>query len=137
MPEEENTMKKRTVTAMLIAIVMSAGVAVAGDAQVVHTVYFTLKDDTPENRAALVASCHEHLQGHEGTLYFAVSTLAEDMQGQANDSEFDVALNLVFEDTAALQAYSKNPRHLSFIRENMPTWAKVRVFDSYVAQADE
>jgi quinol monooxygenase YgiN len=130
-------MKNWTVAVMLIGIVVSAGAAVAGDAQVVHTVYFTLKDDTPENRAALVASCHEHLQGHEGTLHFAVSTLAEDMQGQANDTEFDVAISLVFEDKAALQAYSKNPRHLTFIRENMPTWAKVRVFDSYVAQAEE
>ncbi len=82
-----------------------------------------------------MASCHEHLQGHEGALHYSVSTLAEDIQGQLNDAEFDVALSLIFEDKAAFQAYSKSPRHMTFIRENMPSWAKVRVFDSYVAPA--
>ena len=51
-----------------------------------------------------------------------------------NDRDFDVALNVVFQDAAAHDAYQKAERHLKFIAENKGNWKKVRVFDSYVAE---
>ena len=50
-----------------------------------------------------------------------------------NDREFDVALQVVFDCRASHDAYQTAPRHLQFIAENKPNWAKVRVFDADVS----
>ncbi|MFO0953194.1 MAG: Dabb family protein [Isosphaeraceae bacterium] len=46
--------------------------------------------------------------------------------------DFDVALHLVFENKEAEAKYIKNPRHVQFVEENKASFAKVRVFDSYL-----
>ena len=45
----------------------------------------------------------------------------------------DVALQLVFTDRAAHDAYQVAPRHATFIAENRDNWAQVRVFDAHVS----
>ncbi|MBW3599469.1 MAG: Dabb family protein [Planctomycetes bacterium] len=104
----------------------------AADPPIAHMVYFTLKDRTPEAREKLIAACQKYLSGHEGTVYFSAGVLAEEFKREVNDQDFDVALNLVFADKAAHDKYQDHPRHQKFIEENRETWAKVRVFDSYV-----
>ncbi len=104
----------------------------AADPQLAHIVYFKLKDSSPASREKLVAACQKYLSGHEGTVYFSVGVLAEEFQRDVNDRDFDVALNLVFENKAAHDKYQEHPRHTKFIEENRDTWAKVRVFDSYI-----
>ncbi len=98
-----------------------------------HMVFFTLKDDTPANRETLVADCKKYLTDHAGTIYFSAGARAEEFNRPVNDADFDVALHLVFKDKASHDAYADHPRHLDFIARNKDTWAKVRVFDSYVA----
>jgi hypothetical protein len=97
--------------------------------QLSHAVYFTLKDRSPEAVRRLVESCRTHLAGHTGEVYFSVGTLA-DFDRPVNDRDFDVALTIVFESHEAHDAYQTAPRHETFIAENAPTWAKVRVFDA-------
>jgi len=97
-----------------------------------HMVFFTLKDSTPQNREKLVAACKKYLTDHPGTVYFSAGSRAEELDRDVNDKEFDVALHLVFNDKASHDVYADAPRHLDFINENKDTWAKVRVFDSYV-----
>ena len=104
---------------------------VTGEPLLAHMVYFTLKDKSPEARDRLVASCHEHLTGHPGTVFFAAGTLVEDLTREVNDREFDVALHVVFSSRAAHDQYQQADRHLKFIAENKESWARVRVFDSY------
>ena len=99
-----------------------------------HMVFFTLKDKTPENRDKLVAACQKYLSDHPGTVYFSAGTRGEEFNRDVNDSEFDVALHLVFKDKAAHDVYAVAPRHLQFISENRDGWAKVRVFDSYIGK---
>jgi quinol monooxygenase YgiN len=101
---------------------------------VAHIVVFTLKDHSAEARDRFVKSCHKYLSDHEGTLYFAVGTIAEDVVEPVSDREFDIVLHLVFQDKAALQKYHKDPRHQKFVEENKASFAKVRVFDSYLAK---
>lgn len=96
----------------------------------VHNVYFSLQDNTPEARAKLLAACRHHLTGHPGTVFFAVGTLEEGLRRPVNDREFDVGLHIIFEDRAAHDAYQEHPRHLQFIAENKANWRQVRVFDS-------
>ena len=98
-------------------------------------VYFKLKDSSGANRAKLAAACKLFLTGHEGTVSFAVGTLAGDLNGPFNDHDFDVSLHLVFVNKAALDKYHAHARHEKFLEENKDTWEKVRVFDSYLSPA--
>jgi hypothetical protein len=94
-----------------------------------HAVYFSLKDRSPTAIKALVAACEKYLTGHPGTVSFSVGTVAS-YDRQVNDRDFDVALFIVFESHAAHDAYQVADRHETFIAENAPNWAKVRVFDA-------
>jgi hypothetical protein len=98
-----------------------------------HMVYFTLKDRAPENVEALVAACRKYLTGHPGTVFFAVGTLVPDLTRPVNQTDFEVALQVVFESREAHDAYQVAPRHVQFIEENKANWAKVRVFDANVS----
>lgn len=120
--------------ALLFALVVafSAIHASAADPQVGHMVYFKLKDANEANCQKLVAACDKYLSGHEGAVYYSAGVLAADFDREVNDRDFDVALHLVFRDKAAHDTYQVHARHLKFIEENKATWAKVRVFDSYI-----
>lgn len=103
--------------------------------RIVHGVYFTLKDNTPQAREKLVTACKKYLTKHPGTVHFTAGTLVEDLKRPVNDRDFDVALLIVFEDRKAHDLYQDAERHKQFIEENKDNWKKVRVFDS-VAQAE-
>lgn len=97
---------------------------------IVHDVYFTLNDNSPQSRAKLVAACKKYLTKHPGEVFFAAGTIAEDLKRDVNDRDFDVGLHIVFQDKKAHDAYQDAPRHKQFIDENKASWKKVRVFDT-------
>ena len=98
----------------------------------VHCVYFTLREDTPAKRAALIASANENLAPIGGIRHFAVGERDEGLVRDVNDLEFDVSLLVVFHDREAHDRYQPDARHQKFIADNKDNWAKVRVFDSLV-----
>lgn len=100
---------------------------------IAHSVYFTLKDATPEKKTQLVADCKKYLSKPEGSLAFAAGTRGEEFKGQANDKDFDVALVLLFKDKAAFDKYAASEPHKKFIQENLSNWKTVRVFDARVS----
>ncbi len=95
----------------------------------VHNVFFTVRDRSPEYAAQLVAACDKWLTDHPGTLFYAAGTLS-DLDREVNDRDFDVGLHLVFENRQAHDAYQVSERHQQFIEQNRHLWTKVRVFDS-------
>lgn len=97
-----------------------------------HNVYFTLKDDSPAAREALVDACRRLLTGHPGTLFFACGPREEGLERPVNDTDFHVALHLVFDSRAAHDAYQDAPRHKQFVEQCGPSWSRARVFDSTV-----
>jgi hypothetical protein len=111
--------------------------AKAAEPQLAHMVFFKLKESSPAARKQLVQACHEYLSKHDGTVYFSVGTLAEDLKREVNVLDFDVALHVVFENKAAHDKYQTHPRHLKFIAEGRESWESVRVFDSYVATSED
>jgi hypothetical protein len=125
-----------TVLMALVAIFGSvqADAAEKSPPKLVHEVYFSLKDNSPQARQQLIAACKKYLADHPGALWFAVGPVAEEMKRDVNDRDFDVALHLVFKNKAAHDQYAKAERHLKFIEENKDNWKKVRVFDSYVEE---
>ncbi|HXG09440.1 MAG TPA: Dabb family protein [Gemmataceae bacterium] len=104
----------------------------AAEPMVVHNVYFSLKDNSPQAKEKLVAACKKYLSKHPGEVFFAAGTLAEEFNRPVNDRDFDVALHLVFKNKEAHDKYQDAPRHKQFIDENKDNWKKVRVFDSLV-----
>lgn len=95
-----------------------------------HMVYFKLKEQTPAARQKLIDACDRYLSKHEGTVFYAAGPIAKEFDRPVNDTDWDVALHLVFRDKAAHDVYQDHPDHIKFIDENKATWAKVRVFDS-------
>lgn len=103
-----------------------------GESMLAHMVYFTLREPTPQAIERQIAACRKYLTDHPGTVYFGVGTRTPDLQREVNDLEFHVGLHVIFESRAAHDTYQKHPRHLKFIEENKPHWARVRVFDADV-----
>jgi stress responsive alpha/beta barrel protein len=98
-----------------------------------HMVYFTLKERNAAAVQKMVDACNKYLSGHPGTVFFAVGTVVPDLTRPVNQTDFDVALNVVFDTREAHDAYQQAPRHLTFIEENKPNWERVRVFDANVS----
>jgi hypothetical protein len=124
--------------AALLAVAACAGRLAAGEkgkgkakeGMLVHCVFFTLKERTPEARKKLVDACKKYLTKHPGEVFFSAGPRTEDLEREVNDRDFDVALVIVFKDRASHDRYQDAKRHKQFIVENQPTWKKVRVFDS-------
>lgn len=100
-----------------------------------HTVFFRLKDRSPESIERLVAGCREHLSGHPGELVFAVGTCAP-YDREVNDRDWQVALHIVFDSHAAHDTYQQAERHEVFIAAHADAWERVRVFDADLSVCD-
>jgi hypothetical protein len=120
------------VAVLTLATSLVPAPATAAEGVLAHDVYFALKDPSKEARAKLVEACKKYLTGHEGTVSFAVGTVASELAREVNDRDFDVALHIYFKDKAAHDKYQAAPRHTQFIEEQQANWKKVRVFDSWV-----
>jgi quinol monooxygenase YgiN len=115
------------------AVLPAADTKKAADPQLAHAVVFALKDHSAKSREAFVAICEKYLTGHKGAVSYTCGTIAEDVnEPGVSDRDFDVALQVVFEDKAALTAYHKSERHDQFVAAIKGLIAKVRVFDSYL-----
>ena len=97
-----------------------------------HNVFFTLKESTPENVKKLVEACKKHLPNHEGVHYFAAGPRVAECDREVNDKDFHVALTLVFRDKASHDKYQDAEDHKKFIAEAKDWWKTVKVFDSYM-----
>jgi hypothetical protein len=120
-----------------LAVVLVLGAvsrsAEKAEPQLAHMVFFTLKDHSTTARERFVASCQEYLTGHEGAVSFSIGTIAEDVEEpEVSVRDFDVALHVIFASKAAEQKYLVHPRHKRFVAENKDSFARVRVFDSYL-----
>lgn len=138
-------MNKRWIVALAAVALVGAAVLFhyaeaadkpAGQKMLAHMVYFSLNDKSPAARQKLVDACKKYLTKHPGTVFFAAGTLAEELDRDVNDRDWDVGLHLVFKDKASHDQYQEAEHHKQFIEENKANWKKVRVFDSYVESAD-
>ena len=119
--------------AIVLTSTLMAGAAMADEATeplLTHAVYFDLKQDDAASVQALIDGCYEYLAPHDGIVYFSAGARHTEYQRDVNDLGFDVALTIVFENTAAQDAYQVTEPHLQFIEDFNENWASVRVFDS-------
>lgn len=102
-----------------------------------HSTYFVLKDPHDHaSRKKFIDACIRYLSGYVGQLSFSVGNRALDQTRDVNDLKFDVAMDMVFENEAAYDAYSNDPRHEKFVAEVGDLATSRRVFDSYLTYPD-
>ena len=83
-----------------------------------HNVFFSLSDASEQAKQRLVDACNKYLAPHEGIVFFACGTLAQELNRPVNDRNFDVALHVVFTNQVAHDAYQDAPLHHQFVDEN-------------------
>ena len=98
-----------------------------------HLVFFTLKESTSSSREALVEGCRKYLTDHPGLIHFSAGARGEAYQRPVNDTEFDVAVVLVFASESDHDRYQTSERHQQFLSEFLGDCAQVRVFDALVS----
>jgi hypothetical protein len=99
---------------------------------IAHNVYFTLHDNRPAAVRALIDDCHRYLAPMPGIVFYAVGTPL-DADPSSTDRGFDVALHVVFQDRAALDAYMSDPAHVELIAKHESNWKDIQGFDSSVS----
>ena len=99
-----------------------------------HNVFFTLDDNSPVAVQAMIDDCHVYLARLPGILFYAAGTCS-DVDRSVSDRNYDVALHVIFQDRAALDAYSTAPEHIEFIKKRQSNWKNIRIFDSDVIGA--
>ncbi len=129
-----------TLAALIAALITATGFAITSrtapeppSTPLAHMVFFTLAEPSEENAEKLVKACETYLTKHKGTLHFSTGTRVEELDREVNNTEFGVALHLIFDSKASHDTYQSHPRHLKFIEENSSLWSGVEVFDSYLA----
>ena len=101
-------------------------------ARLAHNVFFKLKDGSEANVRKLVDACKTYLNVQPGIVFFATGPRCRELTRDVNDQDWDVGLHIVFDTKASHDNYQDDPSHVRFVDEHKPTWAAVRVFDSYV-----
>ena len=100
--------------------------------QLLHNVFFTLKDKSAASVKKLIDACRKHLTVQPGIVSFACGAREQGLTREVNDKDWDVGLHILFKDRASHDAYQVDARHEQFVAENKNDWAKARVFDSLV-----
>ena len=94
-----------------------------------HVVIFWTKSDVPDSTEKLLTGAEKFLKPCPGVLHYHCGKMAESHRDVV-DQSYQVALNLVFEDKAAQDAYQEHPLHKEFV-ENVfkPCCERVVVYD--------
>jgi len=97
-----------------------------------HAVYFTLKDASGAAVENLIVDCYTYLKDHPGVIYFSAGRLVPEHNRGVNVTDFHVGLQVVFINKSYHDQYQIAENHKIFLDRNKDSWAKVRVFDTYV-----
>src|SRR5258708_4781901 len=100
--------------------------------QLMHNVFFTLKDKSPAAVKALVDACRKYLTVQPGIVSFAAGARDPGLTRDVNDQDWEVGLHVLFKDRPSHDAYQADAMHHRFIEEMKPNWVRARVFDSQV-----
>src|SRR5665213_2327943 len=84
----------------------------------VHNVYFTLKDGTPENSQKLIDACFKYLKDHPGVVFFGAGPVVPDLDRPVNVRDFHVGLNVVFKSKQDHDAYQIAPADGASVRRD-------------------
>ncbi len=94
-----------------------------------HIVIFWTDPAQPKAAEELVAGANKYLKPIPGVLHFHVGKMSPSARPVV-DQSYQVALNLVFPNKQAEQAYQVHPLHLEFVEKVFkPTCKKAVIYD--------
>ena len=94
-----------------------------------HVVVFWTDPAQPNAAEELIAGCNHYLKDIPGVLTFHVGKMVGSPRPVVEQS-YQVALNLIFPDQAAQDAYQVHPRHVEFVEKVFKrTCKKVVIYD--------
>jgi hypothetical protein len=94
-----------------------------------HVVIFWTDPAIPDAADRLLAGCHEYLEDIPGLIHYHAGKMVGSHRPVV-DQSYQVALNLVFPDQAAQDAYQIHPRHVEFVEKVFKkTCTKVVIYD--------
>lgn len=94
-----------------------------------HIVIFWTKPGIPGAVDELIAGMEHYLKPIPGVLHFHAGRMATSERPVVNQT-YQAALNLVFTDKQAQDAYQSHPRHIEFVEKVFkPNCSRVEVFD--------
>jgi hypothetical protein len=95
----------------------------------IHSVYFWLHDDVPENERLQFRETLESLERIRGIRKIYVLEPAG-VQREVVDNSYDFALIIHFRDMAAQDAYQVDPLHVRAVQKMQPLIKKIVVYDA-------
>ena len=98
--------------------------------QVLHDVFFTLEDSSPEACEALASACST-LRDIPGVLHVTAGVRDESQQRSVNRQDFHVGLHVEFDSPAAYDAYGPHPVHQALVEAHKGNFKSVEVFDYF------
>jgi hypothetical protein len=95
----------------------------------IHTVYFWLKDNTPEAaREKLIKDCYKYLKEVPTVKHLWAGKPAKTPRDVV-DNSYSVGLTVILENREGHDVYQVHALHLDFIAQNKEHWKKVQVLD--------
>lgn len=112
-----------------VASAMPAGIVTDNKKQLVHHVFFWLKNpDSVEDRDKLVEGV-KTLAKIETIRKLHVGVVASTEKREVVDTSWGVSELMFFDDTAGQKVYQDHPIHQAFIKNYSHLWSKVVVYD--------
>ena len=99
-----------------------------------HMLFFELADTSKAAVDKFIYDCFEYLSGYKGQTHFSVGTRALQIRRGVSATNFDIAVNMIFENYAAYEKYRDDERHQEFTTEvagMSPDWI---VYDSFLRE---
>ena len=93
-----------------------------------HVVIFWTDPANPQAATELIAGGEKYLRPIPGVLQFHMGRMVGSHRPVV-DQTYQVALNLVFPDKPAQDAYQVHPEHLKFVEHCRQLWQRVIVYD--------
>ena len=97
-----------------------------------HLLFFSLKDQGEAAQATFLQACQQYLDGHPGVVHFSAGRRGQAYDRPVNDTQYDIAVILVFDSEASHDRYQSSERHQQFLAQQSERWTQVRVFDALV-----
>lgn len=105
-----------------------AGPSEAAPTRLVHDVFFTLKDSSPEACDSLADACLQ-LAEIPGVLHLTAGVRDASQQRAVNRQDYHVGLHVEFDSAEAYAAYGPHPVHQGLVEAFKANFESVEVFD--------
>ncbi|MBP3191652.1 Dabb family protein [Natronogracilivirga saccharolytica] len=100
---------------------------------ILHSVFFYLKKDAPENTAEEMQKDIKEKLSKIDSVKTIWAGPPEGIDRDVVDNDYTMSLHAQFEDLAALQRYQSDPLHVAFVEKYKPAFQEIRVFDTRIS----